>query len=225
MVSNYKIVQQKIREAALRSGRDPERIKLIAVTKTVPVEEITKVIKAGASNLGENRVQELVNKQVLLSDVHWHLIGHLQTNKVNKIIGKTVLIHSLDRWSLAETLQQAAEKRDITVNVLVQVNVSGEQSKYGLAPQQVEDFIGDVSELSRLNIMGLMTMAPFVSNPEETRPVFRELYNMQQKLQIKWPNLKHLSMGMTNDYQIAVEEGADIVRVGSAIFKHQLLEG
>jgi hypothetical protein len=218
VVSNYKIVQQKIKEAALRSGRDPEKVKLVAVTKTVPVEEIVKVIKAGATNLGENRVQELLNKHALLPESNWHLIGHLQTNKVKKVVGKTALIHSLDRWSLAEALQQAAAKENTSVNVLVQVNVSGEQSKYGLNPQEVQDFIGAAADLPNLKISGLMTMAPFVNNPEEARPVFKELYNMKQKLQAKWVNLQHLSMGMTNDYQVAVEEGADIVRVGSAIF-------
>lgn len=220
VVSNFKMVQQRIKEAALRRGRDPEKVKLIAVTKTVPVEEITKVVKAGANYLAENRVQELLDKEPLLPNVNWHLIGHLQTNKVKKVIDKVALIHSLDRWPLAEALQQAAEKLDQKVNVLVQVNVSGEQSKFGLAPQEVTDFIANASELSHLNILGLMTMAPFVGNPEEARPVFKELYQMKQKLQLKWPNIQYLSMGMTNDYQVAVEEGADLVRVGSAIFKH-----
>ena len=218
-LNNFQTVQQRIKAAALRSGRNPAEIKLVIVTKTVPVERIVPIINAGGNNLGENRVQELEAKQMKLPQAEWHLIGHLQTNKAKKVVGNTVLIHSLDRWSLAKTLNRLAIDQGIKANVLVQVNISGEESKYGLAPAEVADFMAATAELEGLNIAGLMTMAPYVNNPEEVRTIFKELYQMRQRLQVKWPNLKHLSMGMSNDFEVAVEEGADIVRVGSAIFR------
>jgi pyridoxal phosphate enzyme (YggS family) len=218
-LNNFQTVQQRIKAAALRSGRNPAEIKLVIVTKTVPVERIVPIINAGGNNLGENRVQELEAKQMKLPQAEWHLIGHLQTNKAKKVVGNTVLIHSLDRWSLAKILNRLAIDQGIKANVLVQVNISGEESKYGLAPAEVADFMAATAELEGLNIAGLMTMAPYVNNPEEVRTIFKELYQMRQRLQVKWPNLKHLSMGMSNDFEVAVEEGADIVRVGSAIFR------
>ncbi|MBM7855240.1 pyridoxal phosphate enzyme (YggS family) [Desulfohalotomaculum tongense] len=219
VVANLESVQKRIRAAELRGGRQPGSVKLVAVTKKVPVEQITKVLEAGISDLGENRVQELMAKQEQLPGANWHLIGHLQTNKVKYVINKTVLIHSLDRWKLAETIHRLAAAKGLTVDVLVQVNISGEETKYGLSPNEVEDFITEASQLSAINIRGLMTMAPYVDNPEEVRPIFKELYTMRQKLAEKWPHIQLTSMGMTNDFEVAVEEGADIVRVGSAIFR------
>ncbi|MBO8136652.1 MAG: YggS family pyridoxal phosphate-dependent enzyme [Desulfotomaculum sp.] len=219
VAANLKSVIERIRKAELRSGRNPGSVKLVAVTKKVPVESITKVINEGISDLGENRVQELIKKQEQLPDVKWHLIGSLQTNKVKYVLGKTVLIHSLDRWRLAETISRMAVKKGLTADVLVQVNVSGEETKHGLLPEEVEDFVSEAVKLPGLNIKGLMTMAPFVDNPEEVRPIFKELYKIKQKLAAKWPGIRLLSMGMTNDFEIAVEEGADLVRIGSAIFR------
>lgn len=218
-LTNFQTVQQRIKAAALRSGRNPAEVKLVIVTKTVPVERIIPIINAGGNSLGENRVQELEQKQARLPQAEWHLIGHLQTNKAKNVIGKTALIHSLNRWSLAKTLNRLAVNQGLKVNVLVQVNISGEESKHGLTPAEVTDFMDAAAELEGLNITGLMTMAPYVSNPEEVRPIFKELYQMRQRLQVKWPNVKYLSMGMTNDFEVAVEEGADMVRVGSAIFR------
>lgn len=218
-LTNFQTVQQRIRAAALRSGRNPAEVKLVIVTKTVPVERIVPIINAGGNSLGENRVQELELKQAKLPQAEWHLIGHLQTNKAKNVIGNTALIHSLNRWSLAKTLSRLAVNQGLKANVLVQVNISGEESKHGLAPAEVEDFMAAAAELEGLNITGLMTMAPYVNNPEEVRPIFKELYQMRQRLQVKWPNVKYLSMGMSNDFEVAVEEGADIVRVGSAIFR------
>ncbi len=220
ILTNLHLVHQKIRAAELRCGRSPGSVKLVAVTKTVPVDDILTAVKAGVSDLGENRVQELTAKQSVLTHVNWHMIGHLQTNKVKYIIDKVVLIHSLDRWSLAETINNLSSKNKVITDVLVQVNISGEQSKYGLAPIEVEDFVSAASRLSNLNIRGLMTMAPLVGNPEEVRPIFKELCVMREKLKVKWPNIQLLSMGMSNDFEVAIEEGADIVRVGSAIFKN-----
>lgn len=219
LLANLHNVQQRIKEAALRKGRNPAAVKLVAVTKTVPVEKIIPIIEVGGIALGENRVQELEKKQAELPQAEWHMIGHLQTNKAKKLVGNTALIHSLDRWSLAETLNRLAIDKGVKVNVLVQVNISGEETKYGLAPEEVADFIAAAAELEGLNISGLMTMAPYVTNPEEVRPIFRALYQMRQELQLKWPGLKYLSMGMSNDFEVAVEEGADIVRIGSAIFR------
>lgn len=218
VISNLKLVQQKISEAEQRRGRMPGSVQLVAVTKTVPPEVISQVADTGLNHFGESRVQELLKKQQQFPDAHWHMIGHLQTNKIKQVLGKTALIHSLDRWPLAETIHSTAANMGIKARVLVQANISGEKTKYGLPPVELEDFILEASRLAGIEIFGLMTMAPFVDNPEEVRPVFRELNNWRNKLSVRWPNIKLLSMGMTNDYVVAVEEGADIVRVGSAIF-------
>lgn len=218
VLANLNKVKQKISTAALKSGRQPAAIKLVAVTKTVPVEKIIPIINAGCNSLGESRVQELEQKQIELPQAEWHMIGHLQTNKAQIVVGNTRLIHSLNRWSLAKRLNNLATNKNLKVDVLMQVNVAGEASKHGFAPAEVSDFLDAAADLRGINIVGLMTMAPYVKNPEEVRPVFKELHQMRCRLQEKWPNIKHLSAGMSNDYQVAVEEGADIVRVGSAIF-------
>jgi len=201
VVKNLRRLQERIVTAAMRAGRNPGEIKLVAVTKTVPVEKIKEALDCGVNRLGENRVQEFLNKyQQLPPGVEWHFIGHLQTNKVNKIIGKVHLIHSLDRWELAEELHQAAIKRGQVAKVLVQVNVAGEKSKYGLAPSETVDFVA--------------------SAPEEVRPVFRQLKDIARKVEDRAPGSKmdYLSMGMSGDWEVAVEEGANILRIGTAVF-------
>ncbi|OPY57209.1 MAG: hypothetical protein A4E55_01813 [Pelotomaculum sp. PtaU1.Bin035] len=221
VLENLGRVRERISAAACRAGRSPEEIKLLAVTKTVPLEMIREVIEGGVTSLGENRVQELVQKyRDLPIGLEWHLIGHLQTNKVKKIIDKVALIHSLDRWPLAEEINLAALEKNIVARVLVQVNIAGETSKYGLSPLELVDFVAAAARLPGLDVRGLMTIAPWTENPEEVRPVFRRLKELAVHLKNKkaGATLQYLSMGMTGDFEVAVEEGANILRIGTAIF-------
>jgi PLP dependent protein len=219
---NLQEVQALMAEAAKVGGQKLDDIQLVAVTKTVPVDTIKEVVEAGILQLGENRVQELLAKYEEIShEVKWHIIGHLQTNKVKYIIDKVKLIHSLDRLSLAEEINQRANQLSIIVDTLVQVNYSGEESKYGLRPNEVRGFIEKVSTMPNLRIKGFMTMAPFYNDPEDARWVFAGVKRMRDELiRVNIPNvdLNILSMGMTNDYQVAIEEGANMIRVGSGIF-------
>jgi len=211
---NLQQVQERINAAAARAGRDPGQIKIIAVTKQVQVPEIKEVVDAGIVDLGENRVREMTGKMAELPpEVRWHMIGHLQTNKVKYIMGRVELIHSLDRWNLAEEIDRRAGKLGVKMPVLVQVNTSGEKSKFGLSSGELPDFLAALADLPNVAVKGLMTIAPYVDNPEEVRPFFRELRLLAQKF-----NLKHLSMGMTNDFEVAVEEGADMLRLGTVLF-------
>lgn len=222
IVENLETVREKIAAAAQRVGRDPAEIKLVAVTKTVDVPTIEEGIKAGITAIGENRVQEIRKKYPeIQSPVEWHLIGHLQTNKVKYIIDKVDLIHSLDRYSLAQEISKRAQQAGTTMSVLVQVNVAEEETKFGLKVEETEEFIKEVTQLEGIKILGLMTMAPYVENPEEVRFVFKKLKELSEKignLNLPQVEMKYLSMGMSNDYEVAIEEGANIVRVGSAIF-------
>jgi len=221
VLENLYRVRERINVAANRAGRRPEEIKLVAVTKTVPPETIREAIKGGVSRLGENRVQELLQKQHdFPPGLEWHLIGHLQTNKVKKIIGKVALIHSLDSWRLAEEISWTAMENDIVANVLVQVNIAGEQTKYGLLPPEVADFVGAAACLPGLAVRGLMTIAPWTVDPEEVRPVFRQLKELAERLKnnAAGATMEYLSMGMSGDFEVAVEEGANILRIGTAIF-------
>jgi len=218
---NLFTVHEKIRRAAKKSGRSPEAIKIVAVTKTISPQTILEALNEGLTTFGENKVQELLVKQPLLPPgIEWHMIGHLQTNKVKNMVGKVKLIHSLDRYSLAQEINRWALKKGGKVNVLAQVNISGESSKHGLAPVELTGFLDEVGRLPGLQILGLMTMAPQTDNPEETRPVFRKLRVLAKNLSQSRPslNLTYLSMGMSNDYEVAIEEGANIVRIGRAIF-------
>jgi PLP dependent protein len=218
LAEKYRKVIETINEAARRSNRDPGDIKLIAVTKTVDIETVRQAINLGINDFGENRVQEAAAKVAGLPEVRWHFIGHLQTNKVKNVVPAYSLIHSLDRLSLAEALQGCAEKLDREVEVLIQVNVSGESSKYGMQPGELPGFLSKISAFNRLKVRGLMTMAPFVDDPEETRPFFQKLRLLRDEYTGTGFELKELSMGMTNDYTVAVEEGATMVRIGSALF-------
>lgn len=215
-------VQERIRKACVSSGRSPESVQLVLVTKTVPPERIREAIEAGALDLGENRVQELIEKKpVLPAGVRWHMIGHLQTNKVKFVAGETVLIHSLDRLELVEALEKQALKKGIEkIDCLVQINSSGEASKSGEAPDRVNSLIEKIRDDSPVKIKGLMTIGPLTGDTQKIREAFRLMKRLQTDLAARFP-LKSwdiLSMGMSGDYEIAIEEGATLVRVGSAVF-------
>ena len=215
-------VYENIRLAAARSGRNADDIQLIAVTKTMPVYVVNEAIASNVTRLGENKVQEICDKYDKVSHpVEWHMIGHLQSNKAKDILDKVSLIHSLDRMSLAKELEKRASGLDLKVKVLVQVNVAEEDSKHGLRLPEVIPFLEKMVDFPHISINGLMTMAPYVKDPNKARPVFRQLRELRDEIVDR--NFSHLamdvlSMGMTNDYQVAVEEGATMVRIGSAIF-------
>lgn len=227
IASNLHLVREKVSQAALKVGRDPEDIQIIAVTKTVDIPQMEEAIAAGITAIGENRVQEITKKYPLLKEkVDWHLIGHLQTNKVKYIIDKVSLIHSLDRLSLANEISKRAQQKGLVMPVLVQVNVAKEESKFGLKVEEVIPFLKDIAGMQGLKILGLMTIAPFVEDVEDVRYVFRDLRNLAEKIKqeaIPGVVMKHLSMGMTNDYEVAVEEGATLIRVGTGIFGQRKL--
>lgn len=219
---NLSLIEEKIALACERAGRSREEVKLIAVSKTKPVEDIQEAIAYGIRSFGENKVQELKEKmEILGEELDWHLIGHLQTNKVKYIVGKVSLIHSLENMRLAEALEKEAKKRKAIVDVLVEVNVAKEDSKFGIKPEDAEGFIRQVSEFENIRIKGLMTVAPYTDISEENRKYFKELKKIMVDLNrknIHNVNMSVLSMGMTGDYEAAIEEGATLVRVGTGIF-------
>ena len=222
LAQNIEETQQRIEAAAHRSGRRGHEINLVAVTKTVDSVTVKNAYNFGISDFGENRVQELIHKQADLPQARWHFIGRLQTNKVKSLVGRTCLIHSLDRWQLAYEIDKHARQMGISVPVLVQVNITGERSKTGFAVEEVQGLFDSLPELSNLEIKGLMTIAAEDVNPEKSRPVFRELSRLRSRLNYKSGaniDLKYLSMGMSQDFEVAIEEGANIVRIGSAMFK------
>ncbi len=219
---NIKNIQKNIADTLSQIGRTDE-VTLIGVTKTVSSEMAAEALDSGILDLGENKVQELNKKyEVLGKKARWHLIGTLQTNKVKYIINKTTLIHSLDRLSLAEEIDKRAGQNNIVVDCLIQVNISLEDTKHGILKEDVPLFIKEVSEkFKNIKVRGLMGMAPFEENPEDARPYFREmktLFENIKSLNLENVDLKYLSMGMTNDYRVAIEEGSNMVRVGTAIF-------
>lgn len=222
IAENIKDVQARIEAACHRSGRDPASVQLIAVTKTIDTEQIRIAVEAGMTVLGENRVQEVLHKyEAIGPNVSWHLIGHLQTNKVRQIIDHVDMIHSLDSIHLAHELQKRAVKRENPVKVLVEVNVGQEASKFGLSPDEVPEFLKSLNDMDFIQICGLMTVAPFLDDPEDVRMVFRSLkmlFDDIKKLNLPNVRMEHLSMGMTHDFEVAVEEGATMVRVGTGIF-------
>ena len=222
IAENIKEIRANIDEAARRSGRDPKDVLLLAVSKTVEVPKIKAAVECGLDELGENRVQEIMEKyEPLGPDVKWHLIGHLQTNKVKYIIDKVKLIHSVESLKLAEEINKQAGKHGITADVLVEINMAGEESKFGIVPEQAEEFIRELANLGNIRVRGLMTVAPFVENGEENRVYFRNMKQLLVDINAKKINnitMDILSMGMTGDYITAVEEGATIVRVGTGIF-------
>lgn len=219
---NLEYVESRIREACERSGREREEVTLIAVSKTKPVSVLKEAYDLGVRVFGENKVQELADKyEALPKDIRWHMIGHLQRNKVKYIIDKVELIHSVDSLRLAETIEKEAARHNITANILIEVNVAKEESKFGLMPDELDGFVSEVAKFPHIQVQGLMTIAPFVDDPEENRGIFQRLRKLSVDIAAKNVDnitMRILSMGMTNDYTVAVEEGAAMVRVGTGIF-------
>ena len=213
---------KNINESCNKINRDPNEVTLIAVSKTKPVEMLKEAYDAGARVFGENKVQEIVDKyDQMPSDVKWHMIGHLQRNKVKYIVDKVAMIHSVDSLRLAETIEKEAAKKAVIVPILIEVNVAQEESKFGLKPEEVLPLIEQIADFSHIRIKGLMTIAPYVDNAEENREIFRELKKLSVDIAAKNINnvtMSVLSMGMTGDYMVAVQEGATMVRVGTGIF-------
>ncbi|MBQ2753343.1 MAG: YggS family pyridoxal phosphate-dependent enzyme [Firmicutes bacterium] len=219
---NIEVIKEKIARAAERAGRDPKDVLLLAVTKTIDNGRIREAVDAGLTELGENKVQEIMDKyDTLERDVKWHMIGHLQTNKVKYIIDKVTLIHSVDSLKLAQEINKKAAKAGRVMDILVEINVADEESKFGITCDMAEDIIRNLSTMENIRVRGLMTVAPFVDDGEQNRPVFRRLKQLLVDINAKKldnVNMDILSMGMTGDYEVAVEEGATIVRVGTGIF-------
>lgn len=215
-------VEQEIQRACDKSGRNRTEVSLIAVSKTKPISMIQEAYDEGIRDFGENRVQELLDKiPKLPSDIRWHMIGHLQRNKVKYIVDKVAMIHSVDSLSLAEEISREAVKKNVMVDILIEVNVAEESSKFGVAAADLSELVESISKLPSIHIKGLMTVAPFTENPEENRPYFHKL--LQLAVDIDRKNIDNrgtclLSMGMTGDYSVAIEEGAAYVRVGTGIF-------
>ena len=220
---NMRDVEQRIRQACARAGRAPEEVTLIAVSKTKPVEMLMEAYAAGARDFGENKVQELLDKiPQMPQDIRWHMIGHLQRNKVKYIIDKVALIHSVDSLRLAEEISKEAQKHNLVVDILVEVNVAGEESKFGTTPEEAANLVLSIAALPGIRVRGLMTIAPFVEHAEENRKFFKNLKQLSVDILQKNNDNIHvgdvLSMGITGDYEVAVEEGATYVRVGTGIF-------
>ncbi len=219
---NLKYVEEKIAKACERVGRNKDEVTLIAVSKTKPIEDIREAMEYGMTHFGENKVQEIVDKYQSISEpLNWHMIGHLQRNKVKYIVDKVVFIHSVDSLRLAEQINEEAKKKNTVVKILIEVNIAGEESKFGVKPEETLSLVEQIAPLSNVKIMGLMTIAPYVSNAEENRIHFQKLRKLN--IDIKSKNIDNvcmdvLSMGMTGDYEVAVEEGATMVRVGTGIF-------
>lgn len=220
---NYLEVRKKIDQACIRAARDPKEVTLLAVSKTKPNEMILKLYDHGVREFGENKVQEMCAKEEALpKDIKWHMIGHLQRNKVKYIIDKAALIHSVDSMRLAETINAEAQKKNVTANILIEVNVAEEESKFGVSMEEVLPLIENISAACpNIRVRGLMTIAPYVEDPEENRSIFRDLQKLSVDIDGKNINnvsVDILSMGMSNDFEVAVEEGATHVRVGTSIF-------
>ncbi len=219
---NIDIVAKNIQAACGRAGRESKDVTLIAVSKTKPVSAIMEAYEHGIREFGENKVQELTQKaEVLPKDIRWHMIGHLQRNKVKYVVGKAALIHSVDSVRLAEEISREAVKKKISVSILIEVNIAGEDSKFGVSPGETEALIREIAKLPGIHIEGLMTIAPYVDDAEENRQYFSALKQLSvdiKRKNIDNVNMDVLSMGMTGDYMVAVEEGASYVRVGTGIF-------
>ena len=223
IAENIESIQKEKAEAAERAGRNPEDILLCAVTKTHTAEEINEAIRAGVTDIGENKVQEILDKYDKVLPVRWHMIGHLQTNKVKYIIAKVCLIHSVDSFRLAEEINRRAAQHGIVMDILVQVNAACDEAKFGVDMDAAEILVREILEnCSSIRVSGLMTIAPYAENPEEIRPYFHQMRQLYDRLarDISHPSMdfKYLSMGMSNDRIVAVEEGSTVIRVGTAIF-------
>lgn len=219
---NLEQVRENIKKACENAKRDVSEVTLIAVSKTKPVPMLQEAYDAGSRDFGENKVQEIMDKYpVLPEDIRWHMIGHLQRNKVKYIVDKVYLIHSVDSLRLAEEISSQAEKKQVEVNILVEVNIAQEESKFGTSREEAITLVEEISRLPHIHIQGLMTIAPFVENPEDNRKYFKQIKELSVDIMQK--NIDNvsmgiLSMGMTGDYMVAIEEGATMVRVGTGIF-------
>lgn len=219
IAQNREILEDRIRRACERAGRERDEICIVAVSKTFAVERIREAMDAGFRDFGENYVQELEEKRSKLGhDPRWHFVGHLQTNKVKYIAGYVHLIHSVDNFRLAQEIQKRAEKANRTVDVLVEVHTTGEATKYGVLPDRTEELVRQIAGLDRVRVHGLMTMGPFSDDPNDSRPSFRRLSDLKRRIEDQGIPMSHLSMGMTHDFEVAIEEGATILRIGTAIF-------
>ena len=220
---NIELILKRTADSARRSGREPEDITVIAVSKTVDSIRAREAAESGISDLGENRVQELMNKYEQLSDLNikWHMIGHLQKNKVKYIIDKAELIHSVENLDLANEINKRAAQHNLVANILIELNIGEEESKFGINEENVYDFIKSMEQFDNIKVLGLMTVAPYCEDPEDIRWIFRKMKEVFDKIALmnfKNADMKYLSMGMTNDFEIAIEEGSNIVRIGTAIF-------
>lgn len=219
---NFQSVEARIQAACDRVGRSRKEVTLISVSKTKPVEMLQTIYDAGSRDFGENKVQEMCDKiEQLPTDIRWHMIGHLQTNKVKYIVGRVSLIHSVDSLHLAQEIEKQAAKLDVIVPILIEVNIAEEESKFGIHKEETISLVREVAALPHVRIQGLMTIAPYVENPEDNRAYFRGI--KQLSVDIARENIDNvtmdcLSMGMTGDYEVAIEEGATMVRVGTGIF-------
>lgn len=219
---NLANVRKNIEESCKKVGRDVSEVTLITVSKTKPLSDLRIAYEEGSRDFGENKVQELVSKiDEMPSDVKWHLIGHLQRNKVKYIAGKVAMIHSVDSYRLAEEINVQAKKNSCVIPILIEINIAGEDTKFGIKPEEAEELIREISELENVKVSGLMTIAPNVANPEENRAYFKAMKDLFVDISSKNIDnveMKVLSMGMTNDYTVAVEEGATMIRIGTGIF-------
>lgn len=222
VVENYKEVLENVKKAALKAGRDPKNITVLAVSKTKPNEMIEELYNEGVREFGENYVQELATKmETLPKDIHWHMIGHLQRNKIKYIIENVKMIHSVDSLRLAKAISDEAVKKGVNMDILLEVNVALEENKFGFKVEEVEEAVKEIAKLPNICVKGLMTSAPYVSDAEENRQYFKRLNKLLVDINdknIDNVSMSVLSMGMTNDYLVAIEEGATHVRVGTAIF-------
>ncbi len=215
-------IDARVAAACERAGRDRSQVTLIAVSKTKPVEMLAEAYDAGARDFGENKVQEILAKYPQLpADIRWHMIGHLQTNKVRQVVGRAGLIHSVDSLRLAWEISKESGKQKLVTDILLEVNVAEEESKFGFRLEETEAALLEISQLPNIRVCGFMTIAPFVDNPEDNRPVFKKLNDFFVDMKCKNidnVNMNTLSMGMTGDFEVAIEEGATMVRVGTGIF-------
>ncbi len=216
-------IRGRIAKGCRVAGRDPADVALLAVSKTFSAEHVAEVVRHGVTDVGENYVQELLQKRSSLNDdrIRWHFIGHLQSNKVKHVIDWIHLIHAVDSVGLAREISQRAAKAGRTIDILLEVNTTGEKSKFGLAPIHTVEFVKSLADMENIRISGLMTIGPFLPDPEGSRPMFRQLRLLKDEIsRLQQPNvsMKHLSMGMTGDFEVAIDEGATIIRIGTAIF-------
>ncbi len=222
IVENIKEIQNEIKEVCDKVGRDANEVTLIAVSKTKPYTDVLEALKSGCVDYGENKVQELDQKYDLLpKNINWHMIGHLQRNKVKYLVGKAKMIHSVDSLRLANQIEKEYAKKDMTADILIEVNMAGEESKFGIKPEETEQLIREISQLEHVKVCGLMTIAPYTLNPEDNRIYFKKLRELSVDIDSKNIDnvtMSELSMGMSGDYKVAIEEGSTMIRVGTKIF-------